>query len=69
MRLVNQTFLEVEGWRRIKFFPSALKQFGFDPDSANLIFEEVRLPISISNHEFCASFGHTYLPCEKTFLV
>ena len=41
-RLTNPTFFEVVGWKRISFFPKALEEFGFDPDSAELNFEEIK---------------------------
>ena len=68
-RLVNPTFFEIEGWRRIKFFPNALQQFGFDPDLVELTLEEVDLPISIGNEEIYKAMGSTYQPHKKTFLV
>ena len=46
-RLVNPTFFEIEGWKRMKFFPKTLEIFGFDPDSAKITLEKVDLPISI----------------------
>ena len=68
-RLVNPTFFEIEGWKRIKFFLNALQQFGFDPDSAKLTLEEVDLPISIGNEQIYNAMRWTYHPNNKTFLV
>ena len=68
-RLVNPTYFEIEGWKRIPFFPNALQQFGFDSDSAKLTFEEVDLPISIGNGQIYNSMGWTYHPHNKTFMV
>ena len=68
-RLVNPTFFEIEGWKRIPFFPNALKQFGFDLDSAKLTLEKVDLPISIGNKQIYHAIGSTYHPHKKTFLV
>ena len=68
-RLVNPTFFEIEGWKRIPFFPNALRQFGFDPDSAKLTLEEVDLPISIGNDQIYKAMGSAYDSHNKTFLV
>ena len=68
-RLVNPTFFEIEGWKRIPFFPNALKQFAFDLDSAKLTLEKVDLPISIGNKQIYHAIGSTYHPHKKTFLV
>ena len=68
-RLVNPTFFEIEGWKRIKFFPNALQQFGFDPDLAEVSLEKVDLPISIGNNEIYNAVGRTYDSRDKTFLV
>ena len=68
-RLVNPTFFEIEGWKRIPFFPNALKQFGFDLDSAKLTLEKVDLPVSIGNDEIYNAIGSTYHSQSKTFLV
>ena len=68
-RLVNATFFETEGWKRIPFFPNALRQFGFDPDSAKLTLEKVDLPVSIGNDEIYNAIGSTYHSQSKTFLV
>ena len=71
-RLTNATFFEIVGWNRIPFFPIALQQFGFDPDSAELKFEEVELPISIGNRQFNSfQIGSTFVnkSHSKTFLV
>ena len=68
-RLVNPTFFEVEGWKRMKFFPNALQKFGFDPDSAKLRLEEVELPISIGNDQIYNAIGWNYQSHTKTFLV
>ena len=68
-RLVNPTFFEIGGWKRIPFFPQALKQFGFDPDSAKLTLEEVDLPISIGNEKIYNAMGFKYQSHGKTFLV
>ena len=68
-RLVNPTYFEIEGWKRMKFFPNALQQFGFDPDSAELTLEKVDLPISIGNEQIYNAMGWTYQPHKKTFLV
>ena len=68
-RLVNPTFFEVEGWKRIEFFPNALQQFGFDLDSAELTLEKVDLPISIGNEKIYNAIGSKYQSHGKTFLV
>ena len=71
-RLINPTFFEIVGWKRIPFFPKALEQFGFDSDSAELKFEEVELPISIGNgqiNNFQLDSNFTYQSHGKTFLV
>ena len=73
-RLTNATFFEIEGWKRIPFFPKALEEFGFNRpnDSAELKFEEVELPISIGNRQFNSfQLGSTfaYKSHSKTFLV
>ena len=71
-RLTNSTFFEIVGWKRISFFPNALEQFGFDPDSAELKFEEVELPISIGNgqiNNFKLGSNFTYKSHDKTLLV
>ena len=71
-RLTNSTFFETVGWKRIPFFPNALDQFGFDPDSAELKFEEVELPISIGNgqiNNFQLGSNFTFKSQGKTFLV
>ena len=71
-RLTNPTFFEIVGWKRIPFFPNALEQFGFDPDSAELKFEEVELPISIGNgqiNNFQLGPNFAYKSHPKTFLV
>ena len=68
-RLVNPTFFEIEGWKRIKFFPNAIERFGFDLDSAKLSPEKVDLPISIGNKQIYHAIGSTYHPHKKTFLV
>ena len=68
-RLVNPTFFEVEGWKRISFFPNTLQQYGFDPDSAELALEKVELPISIGNGQILSALGIPYQPHAKTFLV
>ena len=71
-RLTNSSFFEIVGWKRIPFFPEALEQFGFDPDSAELKFEEVELPISIGNgqiNNFQLDFNFTYKSHGKLFLV
>ena len=68
-RLVNPTFFEVEGWKRIPFFQETLEIFGFDPDSAELSFEKVELPISIGNDQIYNVFGWKYQSHTKTFLV
>ena len=68
-RLLNPTFFEIEGWKRMKFFPIALQQFGFAPDSAELTLEKVDLPISIGNKQIYNAMGWTYQPHNKTFLV
>ena len=71
-RLTNSTFFEIVGWKRISFFQKAFEQFGFDPDSAELKFEEVELPISIgngqiNNFQLCSNFAYNSHP--KSFLV
>ena len=71
-RLTNQTFFEIVGWKRIKFFQETLEIFGFDPDSAELKFEEVELPISIGNgqiNNFQLGSNFAYKSHGKTFLV
>ena len=68
-RLVNPTFFEIEGWKRIPFFQNALQQFGFDPDSAELTLEEVELPVSIGNSQILSALGIHYQSHAKTFLV
>ena len=71
-RLTNPTFFEIVGWKRIPFFPKTLEQFGFDPDSAELKFEEVELPISIGNgqiNNFQLGSNFAYRSHSKTFLV
>ena len=71
-RLTNATFFEIVGWKRIQFFPDVLEQFGFDPDSAELNFEEVELPISIGNRQFNSfqiGSNFVYKSHSKTFLV
>ena len=71
-RLTNPTFFEIVGWKRIPFFPNALAQFGFDPDSAELKFEEVELPISIGNgqiNNFQLGSNFSYKSHCRTFLV
>ena len=68
-RLVNPTFFEIEGWKRIEFFPNALRLFGFDPDSAKLTLKKVDLPISIGNEKIHNAIGSTYQSHGKTFLV
>ena len=68
-RLVNPTFFEVVGWKRIPFFPNALQQFGFDPDSAELTLEKVDLPISIGNEQIYNGIGSKYQSHGKTFMV
>ena len=71
-RLTNPTFFESVGWKRITFFSNVLEQFGFDPDSAELIFEEVELPISIGNRQFNSfqlGSNFVYKSHSRTFLV
>ena len=71
-RLTNPTFFEIVGWKRIPFFQETLEQFGFDPDSAELKFEEVELPISIGNgqiNNFQLGSNFVYKSHGKTFLV
>ena len=68
-RHVNPTFFEIEGWKRMKFFQNTLKQFGFDPDSAELSLEKVELPISIGNGQIFHALGEHYQSHAKTFLV
>ena len=71
-RLTNPTFFEIVGWKRIAFFQKALEQFGFDPDLAELKFEEVELPISIGNgqiNNFQLGSNFVYNSHTKTFLV
>ena len=68
-RLVNPTFFEIEGWKRMKFFPNALQQFGFDPVSAKLTLKEVELPISIGNGHIFNALNIPYKSQVKTFLV
>ena len=71
-RLTNPTFFEIVGWKRIPFFQETLKIFGFDPDSAELKFEEVELPISIGNgqmNNFQLGSNFVYKSHKKTFLV
>ena len=71
-RLTNPTFFEIVGWKRIPFFQRALKDFGFDPDSAELKFEEIELPISIGNaqfNNFQLGSNFAYKSHPNTFLV
>ena len=69
-RLVSSTLLEVEGWKRIDFFPKTFKKFGFDKDSVSLTFKEVELPISIGNEQIYNTLGQTYINSHSsTFLV
>ena len=69
-RLVSPTLLEVEGWKRIVFFPKTFEKFGFDPDSATLTFKEVELPISVGNAQIYNTVGQNYPhSCPSTFLV
>ena len=68
-RLVNQTFFEIEGWKRMNFFPHTLNLFGFDPDSAKLSLEKVELPISVGNGQIFSALGIHYHSHTKTFLV
>ena len=71
-RLTSSTFFEIVGWKRIPFFPKTLEIFGFDPDSAELKFEEVELPISIANgqiNSFQLGSNFLYKSHSKTFLV
>ena len=68
-RLVNPSFFEIEGWKRMVFFPNALRQFGFDPDSAELTLEKVELPVSIGNGQILSALGISYQSHAKTFLV
>ena len=68
-RLVNPTFFEIEGWKRMKFFPKTLEIFGFDPDSAKLTIEEVELSISIGNGQIFSTLGIHHQSHAKTFLV
>ena len=71
-RLTSPTFFETVRWKRVPFFPNALEQFGFDPDSAELKFEEVELPISIGNgqiNNFQLGPNFAYKSHPKTFLV
>ena len=69
-RLVNPTLLEIEGWKRILFFPKTFDIFGFEGNSISLTYEEVGHPISNSNKNFYSSRGlpnpHSY---AKTFIV
>lgn len=70
IRLVFPTLFEVEGWKRIRFFPNTFEIFGFDLNNVQLDFEEVELPISIGNAEIYHSAGQNYpLSCRSTFLV
>ena len=71
-RLTNPTFFEIVGWKRIEFFQKTLKQFGFDPDSVELKFEEVELPISMVNgqiNNFQLGSNFAYKSHPKTVLV
>ena len=71
-RLTSPTFFEIVGWKRIPFFSKALEEFGFDPDSAELKFEEVEHPISIGNGQFNnlqLGSNFAYKSHGKTFLV
>ena len=68
-RLVNPTFFEIEGWKRMKFFRNALQQFGFDPNTAKLTLEKVELPVSIGNGQIFNALGINYQSHSKTFLV
>ena len=70
-RLTNPTFFEIVGWKRMDFFPNALEQFGFDPDLAELKFEEVELAISIGNgqiNDFQLGSNFAYKSHGTTFL-
>ena len=56
----------------MEFFPNTLAQVGFDPDSAELKFEEIELPISIGNgqiNNFQLGSNFAYKSHGKTFLV
>ena len=71
-RLTNPTFFEIVGWKRMEFFPNTLAQVGFDPDSAELKFEEIELPISIGNgqiNNFQLGSNFSYQSHGRTFLV
>ena len=71
-RLTNPTFFEIVGWKRIEFFQETLEIFGFDPDSAELKFEEDELPISIGNgqiNNFQLGSNFAYKCHPRTFLV
>ena len=68
-RLVNPTFFEIEGWKRIPFFQKTLEIFGFDPNTAKLSLEKVELPISIGNGQIFNAFGIPYQSHLNTFLV
>ena len=68
-RLVNPTFFEIEGWKRIPFFQKTLEIFGFDPNSAELSLEKVEFPISIGNGQIFNALGIHYQSHSKTFLV
>ena len=71
-RLTSPTFFEIVGWKRIGFFQKTLENFGLDPDSAELKFEEVELPISIGNgqfNNFQLGSNFAYKSHGKTFLV
>ena len=69
-RLVNPTLLEVEGWKRISFFPKTFDIFGFDQDSISLNYEVVEHRISNTNKNFYSSRGFQNLPFNaETFIV
>ena len=56
----------------MEFFPKTLELFGFDPDSAELKYEEIELPISIGNgqiNNFQLGSNVAYKSHTKTFLV
>ena len=53
----------------MKFFPNALRQFEFDPDSAELTLEKVELPVSIGSDKILSALGIPYQSRAKTFLV
>ena len=59
-RLVNPTLFEVEGWKRISFFPKTFDIFGFEKDSITLTYEKVE-------HPTATSYAKTFLVSNKSY--